>query len=516
MTPDLPDEVRQLLDRLRDYLRDRPDVRQGVAVVGRALAALADWSAPAEPAGIAPPVPAPVAPAPEPKPVPVAEPTPPPAPEPARPPLASLLAGLLNPPPRTAPAPAPPAAAAAGPLAPRSLGTIARRCHLKAEAAEFVARRLGSGDPAEPGKADLVGRANGLEDCYLWMLDDGDYSGRPRVWADLAGAFAAAAAAADLLQTFDAMPEAEARRVAHDVLYLAAEAQAVLFVAVADTGRRGRDQDQLELYIAIKDRTKAWGVFVNRFMTLDDPADPATGPDVARRAGELAATLRQSEERVRARKRLLGNLRFKSKRLREDPAGAAGEWPRVVEILEELVSGGLPASNAEVRELLLPVIDRLPDDVALTPAAALVLREIDRYLAARPPEPGPDRPAEDPPTPEVAEVRALLAGREAVLIGGHVRPDRRAALIEAFGLADLRWVTTPEHTSFTVFESDVARPETAVVLLATRWINHDYQNVKQYCEEYGKPFVKLPAGYHPNQVAHQILAQVGNRLRAAG
>ena len=42
-----------------------------------------------------------------------------------------------------------------------------------------------------------------------------------------------------------------------------------------------------------------------------------------------------------------------------------------------------------------------------------------------------------------------------------------------------------------------------------------YQNVKDFCDRYGKMFVKLPAGYHPNQVAHQVLAQAGDRLRSA-
>jgi hypothetical protein len=154
----------------------------------------------------------------------------------------------------------------------------------------------------------------------------------------------------------------------------------------------------------------------------------------------------------------------------------------------------------------------VPDGLDLPPAVGLVFREIDRYLEERPPEAAT---VAEPPTPEVAEVAALLSGREAVLIGGHVRPDRRAALIEAFGLADLNWLTTPEHTSVSVFEAPIARPEVAVVLLATRWSNHDYQNVKDYSTEHGKLFVKLPAGYHPNQVAHQILGQVGERLRSA-
>jgi len=87
--------------------------------------------------------------------------------------------------------------------------------------------------------------------------------------------------------------------------------------------------------------------------------------------------------------------------------------------------------------------------------------------------------------------------------------------MRAFGLADVRWLCTPDHTSFTVFEPDVARPEVAVVLLAIRWSNHDYDGVRAYCDAYGKPLVRLPGGYNANQVAHHILSQAGGRLRAA-
>jgi hypothetical protein len=103
-----------------------------------------------------------------------------------------------------------------------------------------------------------------------------------------------------------------------------------------------------------------------------------------------------------------------------------------------------------------------------------------------------------------------------VLIGGQARPLHRDALKQAFRLADVRWLSTPEHTSFTVFESDIARPEVALVILAIRWSNHDYDHVRDYCERYGKPLVRLPGGYNANQVGHHILTQAGDRLRATG
>ena len=109
----------------------------------------------------------------------------------------------------------------------------------------------------------------------------------------------------------------------------------------------------------------------------------------------------------------------------------------------------------------------------------------------------------------------LLRGREIVLIGGQNRPNHKAALMKAFGLTDVRWIVTPEHTSFTVFEPDVAAPEVALVLLAIRWSSHDYDSVRTYCESaYSKPLVRLPGGYNANQVAHHFMSQAGDRLRA--
>ena len=48
-----------------------------------------------------------------------------------------------------------------------------------------------------------------------------------------------------------------------------------------------------------------------------------------------------------------------------------------------MVGEGVPASNVEVREVLLPILDDMPDMDGLPPGFCLVLREIDRYLAGR-------------------------------------------------------------------------------------------------------------------------------------
>ena len=82
----------------------------------------------------------------------------------------------------------------------------------------------------------------------------------------------------------------------------------------------------------------------------------------------------------------------------------------------------------------------------------------------------------------------------------------------ALGLEDLIWIETKEHQSIRGFEAAIARPDVALVLLAIRWSSHAFGDVKQFCDRHGKPLVRLPGGYSPNQVAAQILAQCGERL----
>ena len=56
------------------------------------------------------------------------------------------------------------------------------------------------------------------------------------------------------------------------------------------------------------------------------------------------------------------------------------------------------------------------------------------------------------------------------------------------------------------------QPDVALVVLAIRWTSHSYGVVKAYCDQYGKPFVRLKAGYNPTQVAAHILDQVSDQL----
>ena len=158
----------------------------------------------------------------------------------------------------------------------------------------------------------------------------------------------------------------------------------------------------------------------------------------------------------------------------------------------------------------MPILDRMPDLGDTPQGFSLVLREIDRYLGSR--DSTLDIAVTDLSTIEVKEVARLLADKKAVLIGGSRRHFAHDTLRTSLGLKELLWIETREHEPIESFEPYIARPGVSVVLLAIRWSSHSFGGVKRFCDRHGKPLVRLPGGYNPNQVAVQILAQCSGRL----
>ena len=415
-----------------------------------------------------------------------------------------------------APTYAAPMPAAAG-VADDELPLIEARCRMKAEGARWAAtrrRRMSEGadfrTEIEPLDREIIEKARGLPDCFLWMCNPtGPSPSDLSLYEDVAGCFETMAAAVALLKSLLSDPEQDVDFL-EQALGLAAEAQSALRRAVEVVGG-GTDKDQLKLYGWLRGATSRHQIYIPRFMRADDPADPAAWADLDARIGQIDTRLQEGRQRQKRRRQAVQRVRFHLKPiLAGDRTDHDHHWAKIVQSVQEMVADGVPPSNVELRELLLPVVDRLPDLDHLPTGFQMVLREIDSFLATRPPTPEQESPAE--PTGEARAAAKLLHGRSVVLIGGVRRPHAHQALKAAFGLKDLDWVETREHESVTTFEPHVARPDVALVLLAIRWSSHSYGDVKQFCDRYGKPLVRLPAGYGPNQVAAQILSQVSGRL----
>jgi hypothetical protein len=398
------------------------------------------------------------------------------------------------------------------------LALVEARCRLKAEAARWAVtrRRLAAegGPPrteVEPRDRDLIGRAKGLPDCYLWMSrPEWPVPKDPSLVEVAAGCFETVAEG--VVRVREAAAERENNpELFKQGLELLAEAQSGLRAAVGLVGGPSPDKDQDQVFAWLKATAWEQQVYIQRHMRADDVADPHRWAELNARIDALGGQLEEVRKRANRRKKLLGSLRYKVQRVAAGGEDGWGDgWQSVATTVDELVQAGVPPSNREVRELLLPVLDAMPEPDELPRGFQFVLREIDRYLASRPaPASAGDA---DEPTEAVRQVARLLAGHSVVLIGGERRPDSLEALKSSFRLRELYWVETREHQSHEVFEAFVARPDVVAVVLAIRWSSHSFGEVRRFCDEHRKPLVRLPGGYHPNQVAHQILSQCGERL----
>jgi hypothetical protein len=392
-------------------------------------------------------------------------------------------------------------------VAEADLSDLLARCRRKAEAAWWATecvrtlrrenRFEGENPPAD---RKIQKWANQLADRLLWLSTSGSLGPEDVTpLANVAGCFESVAAALVMAREQFDDPKADAKDLER-LLTQVAEAQSALRVALLKLSAGG-DPDQLDLFEWLKETAAREQVFIKRFMRADDHADPALWREL------LARIESEPEgEPVERTSILLEQLRGQICRARATP-DAGLDWTGIITTVAEIVASGAPPSNREIRDLLLPLLEELPDRDDLPGEFQAVLREIDRYLASRSAVPGAHGPSSSHWSPEVKEAAGLLEGRAVALIGGDRRREAEDSLRTALKLRDLFWIETREHQSIESFEAVVARPEVALVLLAIRWSSHSFGEVKQFCERHDKPLVRLPGGYNPNQVAVQILAQ---------
>lgn len=402
------------------------------------------------------------------------------------------------------------------------LSALAQRCAIKQAGAVWAAarqQRLAQGIKndlqLELDRQQLIQHAQLLADCYLWMCQrEAPSLVTAAQFEHLAGCFAGMMDAAVLLNALIRDSEEQAPFL-EEAFNLAAEAQAALRKAVAAVDKTP-DNDQVRFYqwlkaIAARDHMQI------RYMTKRNAADPAAWSALQARIRTLATKIQGVKQSSKERKRLMGKVRHRCQAIQEHVgAERLDDWQRLAVAVTELIETGLPPSNIELREHLLPVIDDLPEALELSKNFHLVLRELDRFLATRLPTAADTAAtsAVTSPIAEVQRVRALLHGRTMIVIGGERRPGAIEALTLAFDLKALIWIEAYEQT-YTDFEPHVARADVAVVILAIRWVPHGYGEVKEFCDQYSKPLVRLPAGYNPNQVAYTILNQVSHQLAAS-
>lgn len=398
------------------------------------------------------------------------------------------------------------------------ISTLAKRMELRADACLFGIHRgetlrRGAGFEAVKPEYDLLKqRIGGLQPCFLWMLDQESASITRDDWASLEGCYRATAEVLHCIAAYPARYEKEA-----DLLKLLGECQSAIRAAMTACGAfpRWTDLDQQAVFDWCRAEGQARHVF-NPFLALDSLANPNLHGGRLARIRKLRQELDATVANDRAIRRGLNTVKYHRDQLSEGCENVEHQWRRIGEGIEAVLAAGMQPSSPELVELLVPIADDLPEYVYSREGTRRVLRYVDERVAVleRDETSEPTQARED--SKELMRVREAMRGTTMVLIGGEERRYSKELIEQEFELSELRWLTSREHGSLAPFLPAIQDEATKVVAIMIRWCGHSFEDLQEAAEAAGKIFVRLPRGYNPTQIAHEIIRQASERLELPG
>jgi hypothetical protein len=264
---------------------------------------------------------------------------------------------------------------------------------------------------------------------------------------------------------------------------------------------------------------------VERYMRIDDRADPDNNIDVARRIRDFSeywSRSRSKEKHFTELTRAIERIRSESEPVDSDKN--IRDWEIVDSHITSLVRLGIHTNDAGIRDLMMPIADLLPECVfdddgnveesRIDPSKEFseVLAHIQKYLTDHIQD--EQRRPDDQESQEVKSVRELLAGKTVAVVAGICKPHAAARIEHALHLNELRWLTASKKDRVSDFESRLK--DVALVVLITKLIGHKHNDIRDMCKERGIPWVqtKINGGYSVNQVAATIMEQASQQLKS--
>lgn len=250
---------------------------------------------------------------------------------------------------------------------------------------------------------------------------------------------------------------------------------------------------------------------IERYMKLDEAADPGNNQDVARR-------LRNFEQAWRASWKKEICLDELEQAVVGFPAASptAADWHIIDRKTVELLKCGTLPNDARLRTLLQPITEAIPTDgildgVEFSPGMQRVFESIEDFFAAQIHQESETVVAEI--SPQVVAARRLLSGQKVAIIGGVPVAHARERLQKALGLKKLKWIAAGKTDRVSHFEPKIR--DAALVILITKIIGHKHNDVRELCAARKIPWVqtKISSGYGVNQIAALIMEQASRQLQ---
>lgn len=426
------------------------------------------------------------------------------------------------------------------------LSTVVTRARWKASACRLGLERhallvdgKGEGDGERTGaeldrrEASLRERLGSHPDTSTWMLDMpfGKRRTDPTATEVDPAAVEALGVIADCYETIAtgaeiAMELDEAGAFdggpAPGFLYLLAEAQSALLQSLGGAPTRS-DSDQRDVFLWLKEQTTRYRIYVDRFMRLDDPADPKGSRDLAERFRRAAREILQRQGARQKRRELIGKVRYHAGKLAMDGGVRLLEVQSLDAALKVWKEAGLQLNDRLLIEVLEPL--HAVDLDESTEGGAALARTLSALPTSR------SRPQDQSgggggargaasskgETPEETR-RQLESCRVGLLaLEGDDGVDQEA-LARDLGAAELlvtRVSLDAAHQASRVAAIDSFLDSGVdVFLLGARLPRDEYASFKERCLERQGLFVRLPGALDGASILHQVTRQVGWRLRA--
>ena len=325
---------------------------------------------------------------------------------------------------------------------------------------------------------------------------------RPEIWNELAEAFRLLGASERALDWIAAHPDVPERA---ELVKLAGAPEALIHRLNDDHGLGFTDEQQRDVHHRVEEAAGG-SVFVP-WWNLGEGRRP--NEEVVDAARALPARLAEVARRVEATAKkddAMGSLEALAESLKADGPVEETLVPAVLRCLD----AGIPPSNKKLVAVCLPYRSALKevDDRRVAKLVEYLSKE-EALLARKMGPVSDDDTAEEPEDAVFTAVKAHLAGKVVLFVGGRRIPEKKREVESALGLKELHWPDPDPDTLLHDFTASALKAD--VVCYLIRWSRHSYKQVLDFAKAQGKETVVLKAGLGVNRLVHDFNDQLLER-----
>ena len=371
-----------------------------------------------------------------------------------------------------------------------------QRTHLTAIGADFA-------EVIQPRDRELEQKSR-ENSIYLWMKR---YEYSDEQWQQIADCFETLQKAAKLMQTMldsHSVGKPQMEKIAQ----ITADAICLLKTTILGLGLDfSIDHVQRDAYELAVSFAKTNGIYLNHLQRGDTiPFDER--PQIEERIAVMSDQLHSQATAAKTMQRVEKKVQYHLNKIAKSLPGSEADWNKVVEGVTTLCEEyHVPTSAVSLRKYLIDFVDKIPDEIEITPTFGNVIQQIDFYVEQQTAFFQPEDKTVPKYTPAVKKVRKEYGDSKIVWVGGIPMEHLKRRIENRFNV-EMLWEESDHGDSFSRFASVLNDPEVKLFLVYIPWCSHKHsEELAKIVKSAGKNFVRLPKGTNPDQIASTICRQ---------